>query len=200
MRVPFVTVVTAGLLSSVQLPQPAAAQGASFQVPQQAAAQGGFVPPPPVPPAQHAPICAKPVEKQAINISVLISELQVVTITCHTEDRYNALIPRLRTVLISSEQALESFFSRAYGKRGQSMHDNYITELANSQSQLGLKSGDQFCRLNTGIFDELTPLSTGDQLADYAARKPIQQALAVDECPSAASKMTARSKSGQKQP
>jgi hypothetical protein len=187
MRVPFVTVITAGLLSAFQLPQPAAAQG-------------GFVPPPPVPPAQHAPICAKPVEKQAINISVLISELQVVTITCHTEDRYNALIPRLRTVLASSEQALQSFFGRAYGKRGQSMHDNYITELANSQSQLGLKSGDQFCRLNTGMFDELKPLSTGDQLADYVARKPIQQALAVDECPGAATapKAASRGKSGQK--
>jgi hypothetical protein len=185
MRVPFVTVITAGLLSSVQLPQPAAAQG-------------GFVPPPPAPPAQHAPICAKPPEKQAIDISALISELQVVTITCHTEDRYNALIPRLRTVLISNERALESFFARAYGKRAQSVHDNYITELANSQSQLGLKSGDQFCRLNAGMFDDLTPLSTSDQLADYVAHKPIQQALAVDECPTATPKAALRGKSGQK--
>ena len=187
MRVPFVTVITAGLLSSIQLPQ-------------QAAAQGGFVPPPPVPPAQHAPICARPAEKQAIDISALISELQVVTITCHAEDQYNALIPRLGAALASSERALEAFFTRAYGKRAQSMHDNYITELANSQSQLGLKSGDQFCRLNAGMFDEMKPLSSSDQLATYAASKPIQQALAVDECPATTSppKVIARGKSGQK--
>jgi hypothetical protein len=185
MRVPFATVITAGLLGS-------------FQVPQPAAAQGGFVPPP-VPPAQHAPICARPSEKQAINISALISELQVITITCHTEDRYNTLIPRLRAALASSEQALETFFARAYGKRAQSMRDNYITELANSQSQLGLKSGDQFCRLNVSVFDEMKPLSTSDQLATYAASKPLQQALAVDECPATQTpKATARGKSGPK--
>src|SRR5215472_13901795 len=111
--------------------------------PQVAAAPAPFVPPPPAPPSLQAPICAKPAEKQAIDVSALMSQLQVVTITCHTEDKYNALIPHLRPARATNEKNLNAFFSRAYGKRATSMHDEYITELANQQSQLGLKSGDQ---------------------------------------------------------
>jgi hypothetical protein len=35
------------------------------------------------------------------------------------------------------------------------------------------------------MFDQVMPLSTVEQLATYAQSKPIQQALAVDECPAA---------------
>jgi hypothetical protein len=68
---------------------------------------------------------------------------------------------------------------------GGAEHDKYITELANLQSQRALKSGDRFCSINSGIFDQVMPLSTVEELATYAQSKPIQQALAVDECPTA---------------
>ena len=87
---------------------------------------------------------------------------------------------------------LSAFFTRAYGKRSRTEHDKYITELANLQSQRVLKSGDRFCSINTGMFDQVMPLSTVEQLATYAQSKPIQQALAVDECPA-----TPRGKAGQ---
>ena len=103
--------------------------------------------------------------------------------TCHTRDQYNALIPRLRPALATKEKNLSAFFKRAYGKQGQTEHDRYITELANLQSALALKSGDRFCSTNSGMFDQVMPLSTVGQLASYAQSKPIQQALAVDECP-----------------
>jgi hypothetical protein len=142
-----------------------------------------FVPPAPTPPPQRAPICARPAEKAAIDVSALLSELQLITITCQTKDKYNALIPRLRPALATKEKDLSSFFTRAYGKRARAEHDKYITELANLQSQLGLKWGDRFCRLNSGMLDQVMPLSTLEELATYAQSKPIQQALAVDECP-----------------
>jgi hypothetical protein len=53
------------------------------------------------------------------------------------------------------------------------------------QSQRLLKSGDRFCSISTSMFDQVMPLSTVEQLATYAQSKPIQQALAVDECPAA---------------
>ncbi len=162
-----------------------------------------FVPPPPAPPSLQAPICARPAEKQAIDVSALMSQLQVVTVTCHTEDKYNALVPHLRPALATNEKNLDAFFARAYGKRAVAMHDQYITELANQQSQLGLKSGDQFCRFNAGLFDDVMPLSTPDQLAAYAQSKPLQQAMSVDECPAAPPSkpaVTTGSKPKQKQP
>jgi hypothetical protein len=142
-----------------------------------------FEPPATMPPPQHAPICVRPAEKTAIDVSALLSELQLITVTCQTKDKYNALIPRLRPALATKEKNLNSFFTRAYGKRARAEHDKYITELANLQSQLGLKWGDQFCRLNSTMLDQVMTLSTPEELARYAQNKPIQQALAVDECP-----------------
>ena len=168
-----VIAIAGSLLSCAKAPQ------------QNAAAPAPFVPPPPAPPSMQAPICAKPPERQALEVSALMSQLQVVTVTCHTEDKYNALVPHLRPALATIEKNLNAFFARAYGKRATSMHDEYITELANQQSQLGVKSGDQFCSLNNALFDDVAPLSTPDQLAAYAETKPLQQAMAVNDCPAA---------------
>ncbi len=137
------------------------------------------------PPPMHAPICARPAESTAVDVSALVSELQLITMTCGTRDKYNALVQRLRPALATKEKNLSAFFTRAYGKRGRSEHDKYITELANLQSQRVLRSGDRFCSINSDIFDQVMPLSTVEELATYAQSKPIQQALAVDECPPA---------------
>jgi hypothetical protein len=151
----------------------------------QVAERTAFAPPAPTPPPLRAPICARPAEKVAIDVSALVSELQLVAITCRTRNKYNALIPRLRPALATKEKNLSAFFKRAYGKRGQAEHDQYITELANLQSQLALKTGDRFCSINSSMFEQIIPLSNINELAAYARSKPIQQALAVNECPAA---------------
>jgi hypothetical protein len=154
--------------------------------------------PAPTPPTMHAPICARPAEKAAVDVSALLSELQIVTLTCHTRNQYNALIPRLRPALATKEKNLSAFFRRAYGKQGQTEHDKYITELANLQSELALKSGDRFCSINASMFDQVRPLTTVAQLATYAQSKPVQQALVVQECaPAPAPKATPRRKGQQ---
>ena len=153
--------------------------------------------PAPEPPTMHAPICARPAEKAAVDVSALVSELQLVTLTCHTRDKYNALIPHLRPALATKEKNLTAFFKRAYGKQSQTEHDKYITELANLQSQLAVKSGDRFCSVNASIFDQVMPLSTVEQLAAYAQNKPVQQALAVNECAAAPTPKATQRKKGQ---
>jgi hypothetical protein len=77
----------------------------------------------------RAPICPRPVEKAAIDVSALVSELQLIL----PHQGIQALIPRLRPALATK------VFKRAYGKRGQVEHGKYITELANLQSQRVLK-------------------------------------------------------------
>ncbi len=147
-----------------------------------------------------APICARPAEKAAVGVSALVSQLQLITMTCGTRDKYNALIRHLRPALVTKEKNLRAFFARAYGKRGQTEHDKYITELANLQSALALKSGDRFCSVSSGMFDQVMQLSTMEELATYTQSKFIQQALAVDECPAAARpKMTPRGKGQQRE-
>ena len=153
--------------------------------------------PAPTPPPLRAPICARPAEKAAVDVSALLSELQLVTLTCHTRDKYNALIPHLRPAFATTEKNLTAFFKRAYGKLSQTEHDKYITELANLQSEFALKTGDRFCSINSSMFDQVMPLSTVEQLATYAQRKPVQQALAVQECPAAPTPKATPRKKGQ---
>ena len=153
--------------------------------------------PAPTPPPLHAPICARTAEKEAINVSALLSELQLITLTCHTNKEYNTLIPHLRPALATKEKNLDSFFARAYGKRGQFEHDKYITELANLQSQFELKSSARFCSTSASMFDQLMRLSTVEELATYVRRNPIQQALAVNQCPAAPTPKAAPRRQGQ---
>ena len=139
--------------------------------------------PTPLPPTLQAPICVRPAERAAIDASALLSELQVITISCHSDDKYNAIVLHLRPALATKEKNLNSYFARAYGKRGQAEHDKYITELANLQSQLASRSGERFCSISSGIMDQVLPLSTIEEMAAYAETNHVQQALAVDECP-----------------
>ena len=156
-----------------------------------------FGQPAPMPPTMRAPICARPAEKDAVDVSALVSQLQLIAMSCDTRKQYNALIPHLRPALATKEKNLSAFFKRAYGKQGQTEHDKYITELANLQSQLALKSGDRFCSINSGMFDQVMPLSTVDQLVTYTQSKPIQQAIVVEECPAASTPKAAPRTGGQ---
>jgi hypothetical protein len=141
------------------------------------------VPPAPVPPTDQAPICVRPPEKAAFDVVGLKSQLMVTAISCKAEEKYNAFVMKYRPDLVGQEKSLDAFFGRAYGRRAQAQHDDFITQLANAQSQLGIKSGDAFCRQNVNMLDDVMTLKTGTELPQYAASKPIQQALAVQDCP-----------------
>lgn len=140
-------------------------------------------PPSPTPPTQNAPMCARPQEKAAFDVSALKSHLMVTAVTCHTEERYNAFIHQFQPYLATNEKTLSGFFQRAYGRRAQSSQDDYITNLANAQSQLGVKAGTLFCSYNLGMFDEVMQVKAGQDLPSFSQSKPIQQAMAVQECP-----------------
>ena len=95
--------------------------------------------------------CTRPVDKTAFDVVGLKSQLMVTAITCEATERYNAFILRYRPSLVAQERVLNSYFSRNFGKRAQHEHDDYITSLANSQSQNGLKAGNAFCQQNVGV-------------------------------------------------
>jgi hypothetical protein len=142
------------------------------------------IPPTPEVPAQNAPVCVRPPEKAAFEMSTLKSHLTVTAIQCHAEERYNAFVMKYRPDLVGGEKVLTSYFARAYGKRAQSQHDDYITQLANAQSQFAVRSGNLYCPQNIGLFDEVMTVKAGSELPAFAQSKPIQQAIAVQDCPS----------------
>jgi hypothetical protein len=126
--------------------------------------------------------CLKPYEGTAINIAGLKSQLMVTALSCDTRDRYNDFVLTFRPTLQSEDTALNSYFRRHYGRSWRSEHDDYITQLANVQSEAGIREGTLFCRENVGLFDEVLALRTSKELMQFANDKPMLQPIDYDIC------------------
>jgi len=129
-----------------------------------------------------AETCARPADVTAFDIAGLKSKLMVTALTCNQQDRYNDFVQRFRSDLMTQEKALHAYFARAYGGRAQYQHDDYITNLANTQSQSGIRQGTLFCQQNISLFSEVLTLAKGGDLASYAASKAFPQPIQVAAC------------------
>ena len=138
-----------------------------------------------------AQTCARPVDNEAFEVAGLKSQLMVTALTCNSNDKYDAFINTHRPYLIAQDKALNAYFARAHGRQARKQFDDYITQLANSQSQTGLRRGTLFCQENTGIFDELASIKDGSELPDFAAGKTLSQPVSLTTCAAETPKPTA---------
>lgn len=129
--------------------------------------------------------CARPADKTAFDVAGLKSQLMVTAITCEATEKYNAFIGRFRPNLLAEERVLNAYFARNYGRRAQPEHDDYITSLANSQSQNGLKAGTGFCNANISTFDKVMALSSGSELPAFATSQSPNQPITLVDCTTA---------------
>jgi hypothetical protein len=128
--------------------------------------------------------CAKPADVMAFDIAGLKSKLMVTALTCNAQERYNAFVQRFRGDLMTHDRALHAYFARVFGGgRALHEHDDYVTNLANTQSQSGIKQGTLFCQQNVGIFNEVLSLQKGTDLVSFAASKSLPQPIDVVACP-----------------
>ena len=135
-------------------------------------------------PLASAQPCAKPADLSAFDIAGLKSHLMITALTCKQHDRYNDFIRRFQSDLMAQEHALHAYFARAFGgSRAQREHDDYITSLANAQSQSGIKQGTSYCQRNVGVFTEVMVLQKGVDLVRYATGKAPVQPIEVIACP-----------------
>jgi hypothetical protein len=148
--------------------------------------QAAYVPPP-LPEAPTAPWCARPAEIAAFSVAALKSDLMVAAVSCQADEKYNDFVRRYRPALVAQEKAMETYFSRNDKRSWQRTRDDYITQLANAQSQRAMVLGSQFCARTLGQFDELVALSKPEDLTGFAASKSqsVPQALKFSECPPA---------------
>lgn len=125
--------------------------------------------------AAQAQNCTRPADKAAFDVAGLKSQLMVTAITCEATERYNTFIARYRPDLLAQERVVKAYFARNFGKRAQAQQDDYITNLANAQSQNGLKSGTAFCERNVSMFDRVMKVHGAAELGDFATgTAPIQ--------------------------
>lgn len=132
--------------------------------------------------AAGAQQCLRPAERAAFDAAGLKSQLMITALTCDVRDKYNAFVRRFQPELMVQERAIRSYFIRSYGVRGQQLHDDYITSLANMQSQEGLRDGTLFCQRHAALFDEVLALRDGAELARYAAGKALIQPSSLPAC------------------
>ncbi len=127
--------------------------------------------------------CMRPVEKTAFDLAGLKSQLMVTAISCQAEEKYNSFVGRFRSDLQGGERALNTYFNRTAGRYAQKAYDDYITSLANTQSQDGLQQGTLFCDKHLPMFNDVLSLKDSKELTAYAAGQQLVQAIAVVECP-----------------
>ncbi len=135
--------------------------------------------------ATAAEQCARPADRTAFDMQGLKSELMVTALSCGVQPRYNAFITRFHADLGVQEKALNTYFSRSYGRSGQKAHDDYVTQLANEQSSDGLKAGTAFCARNVGMFDEVQALRGASEVSSYVTGKDIIQPVSLQDCAAA---------------
>lgn len=126
--------------------------------------------------------CASPIDQGAFDTAALKSELMVVALTCDQRGQYNNFVQRFRPDLTREERALDGWFGRAYGKRARQAHDDYITNLANSESQHGLQRGTLFCTEHAKLFPTVLGLRGANELVDFAAHRPQPQPITLARC------------------
>jgi hypothetical protein len=131
--------------------------------------------------------CSSATDQTMFDVAALKSEMMVLAMGCPGSDGdYNAFINKFKPQLAANEQVLTAYFKRVYGRNGQREHDAYVTNLANSQSQLGSRQGSEFCPRNTVIFKEAMALPSGNELPQYAAAKDLVPE-GLDGCTASAS-------------
>jgi hypothetical protein len=127
--------------------------------------------------------CTRPADRAALDVAGLKSQLMVIALSCDVRDKYNSFVVRYRAELMGQERALQTYFRRAFGGRGEQQHDDYITSLANAQSEAGVHQGTLFCRQTAGLIDEVLALPPGSSLAGYAASRGFAQPVDFAMCP-----------------
>lgn len=126
--------------------------------------------------------CGHSPAHEAFNVQGLKSELMVTALSCNAQDRYNSFVAKFRTTLLREEDRLNGYFRTTYGRRAQQEHDDYITQLANVQSERGLQSGTIFCQQRLAMFDEVNALESGEDLSSYSDAKDVTQPASFETC------------------
>ncbi|TCI00949.1 hypothetical protein EJV46_00380 [Roseococcus sp. SYP-B2431] len=127
--------------------------------------------------------CLQPAEKTAFDIRALQSQLMVVALTCGQQDDYNTFVTRHQRELATAFRNVAGHFRRTAGSQHQRQLDQYITNLANGQSQVGISRGSFFCREQSGLFQQATAAATPVELSQLSVAREVPQAISTQPCP-----------------
>ena len=126
--------------------------------------------------------CLRSADVTALDVTGLKTQLMITALTCKAGNRYNDFIRKYQPELVREDKSLSSYFGRSFGRSATKQKDDYITRLANTQSQIGLKNGTLFCDRELSAFDEVLALRSNDELPAYAAGRTVVQPISTLAC------------------
>jgi hypothetical protein len=126
--------------------------------------------------------CANAREHAAFQLRALQTHLMVGALSCGMHDRYNAFVTRWQSDLAGAHRNLTGYFNRTYGNRGPRELNEYITSLANAQSQEGIRLGSSFCGRVGPLFEQVARLGNANELFATSASASLPLAFDVRPC------------------
>jgi hypothetical protein len=124
--------------------------------------------PPPVSPKIKFTDAQTEQVQQAFNVVGLKSALMVAALSCNQQDKYDAFMTSFQPHILAAQHAMDAYFHKASGPySGQKMEDNFVTLLANNQSDAGITEGSVFCLNNAAEFDAVLALKTPADLDHF---------------------------------
>lgn len=125
------------------------------------------VPPPVSSRIKFSPAEAEQVQ-QAFNVVGLKSALMVAALSCNQQDKYDAFMTSFQPHILAAQHTMDAYFHKASGPySGQKMEDNFVTLLANNQSDAGITEGSDFCLNNAAEFNAVLALRTSSDLDHF---------------------------------
>jgi hypothetical protein len=129
-----------------------------------------------------ADACVQTPERAAFNVRALQSQLMVAALACGKDGEYNAFVRKFQRDLAASYNGIQGHYRRTGGRSAQNQLDGYITQLANAQSQDGIRAGSHYCPLVTPLFQHALAQQNGAELAQMAEERNVLNPLAEPAC------------------
>jgi hypothetical protein len=130
--------------------------------------------------------CVQSSERTAFQVRALQSQLMVAALACGRDNDYNSFVRKFQGDLAASYRDIQGHFRRTAGGRHQGALDSFITQLANDQSQDGIRAGSHFCPLVAPLFSLALAQSNVESLAELAVERNVLNPLAAPTCPASA--------------
>lgn len=144
--------------------------------------------------------CVRPAERSAVDLRAVQSQLMVAAIACGRSEDYNQFVRRHQNELGAAHRTVFGVFRRAHGAQAQRQYDAYITNLANAQSQEGIRQGSHFCRDVGPLFQAALAAPNSSAVAALASEHRIVNPLPIADCPATQQATPARTRTAQAQP
>jgi hypothetical protein len=143
--------------------------------------------------------CVRPGERTAIDLRAVQSNLMVAAIACGRTDDYNQFVRRHQTDLGAAHHTVFGVFRRAHGAQAQRQYDEYITNLANAQSQEGIRQGSHFCRDVAPLFQAALAAPNSSAVAALSEQHRVTNPMPISACPAARQAATPAPRTAQAQ-